>query len=46
MARRIFVVVHDRPTRERLIAAGRENVRRFSWRESARRVLSVYEQVG
>ncbi len=35
----------DQPLREQLKARGYEQVRRFSWEESARRVLHVYEDV-
>ena len=45
LARQVVAVVKDAAVRERLIAEGRRNVERFSWRESAQKVLSVYEQV-
>jgi glycosyltransferase involved in cell wall biosynthesis len=31
--------------RERLVAAGLERARRFSWEETARRTLAVYQEV-
>lgn len=43
-AERIVEILADEPLRERLVAAGRENAKRFSWRETARKVLEVYEQ--
>jgi alpha-1,3-rhamnosyl/mannosyltransferase len=46
LARQILAVVEDEALRERLIAQGRRNAERFSWRESAGRVLAVYERVG
>jgi glycosyltransferase involved in cell wall biosynthesis len=45
LARTIVALLGDAELRSRLAAAGRRNVERFSWRESARKVLSVYEQV-
>jgi len=45
LARQIVAVIGDNALRDRLIAAGRRNVERFSWRESARKVLEVYERV-
>jgi len=45
LARTIVALLGDAELRARLAAAGRRNVKRFSWNESARKVLSVYEQV-
>jgi glycosyltransferase involved in cell wall biosynthesis len=45
LARQILALIGDNETRDRLIAAGHRNIERFSWRESARKVLEAYEQV-
>ena len=45
LARRIVTVIADNEIREQLVAAGLRNVERFSWRESARKVLSIYQEV-
>jgi glycosyltransferase involved in cell wall biosynthesis len=45
LARQVRTVIQDDGVRERLIAQGRRNVERFSWRESARKVLVIYEEV-
>ena len=45
MARRIAEVAGEETLRSRLAAAGRENILRFSWRETAHTVLSVYERL-
>jgi len=45
LGRQILRVTEDRELRERLVAEGRRNVKRFSWSESARKVLAVYERV-
>jgi len=39
-------VLIDRGLRERLKQAGYEQVKRFSWDESARKILRVYQEVG
>jgi glycosyltransferase involved in cell wall biosynthesis len=38
-------VLVDQPLREKLKQRGYEQVKRFSWHESARRILAVYEEV-
>ena len=45
MAQAISRLLSDRALRDRLIAEGRNNIRRFSWRETARRTLEVYRLV-
>ena len=45
LARQIVAVIENQDLRERLVAAGYQNVKRFSWRESAQKVLSVYKKV-
>jgi len=46
LARQVRTAIRDGEVRGRLIAQGRRNVERFSWRESARKVLAIYEEVG
>jgi len=41
----LLCAAEDAGTREGLIARGRERVRRFTWRETARRTLEVYRQL-
>ncbi len=43
MAEGIRRIVADRPLRARLIRAGLENVKRFSWNEAAARLLATLE---
>ena len=38
-------ILSDAPTRERLVNCGRTRASRFSWEESAKRVLTIYRQV-
>ena len=45
LASQIETVAKDSEIRSRLIAAGRRNAARFSWRESAQKVLAVYERI-
>jgi glycosyltransferase involved in cell wall biosynthesis len=46
IARGIRQALEDRVLRERLIAAGRERSRQFTWDRSARETLAVLESVG
>ncbi|MBN1518306.1 glycosyltransferase family 4 protein [Candidatus Sumerlaeota bacterium] len=41
----ILQVVDDDALRERLRAAGRENLARFSWQSTARRTLEIYQEL-
>ncbi len=45
MAAAIERLLTDELARERLIAAGHDNVKRFSWEQTARRTLEVYRRV-
>lgn len=45
MSATIERVLTDDLVRERLVAAGHENVKRFSWEQTAKRTLEVYERV-
>jgi len=45
IAEKIEMVLEDNKLRERLSRAGRENARRFSWEETARRTLEVYREI-
>ncbi len=45
MAATVERLLTDELARERLIAAGHDNVRRFSWEQTARRTLEVYRRV-
>ena len=38
-------LLHDGPLREELSRKGQERASAFSWRETARKTLKVYEQV-
>ncbi len=38
-------IIADEPLRRSLIAAGHENVKKFSWRRAARETLEVYQRV-
>jgi glycosyltransferase involved in cell wall biosynthesis len=38
-------VLNDNDLQHRLIQAGLKNVERFSWEESARKVLDVYKKL-
>jgi glycosyltransferase involved in cell wall biosynthesis len=44
MARAIDEVMTGKTLRDRLIAAGYENIKRFSWEKMARQTLDVYEK--
>ena len=44
--RALHRVLVDQPLREKLKERGYEQVKRFSWDDSARRILAVYEEVG
>lgn len=44
MARAIDEVMTDEKLRKKLIAAGYENIKRFSWEKMARQTLKVYEK--
>lgn len=46
IAAKIEQVMNDRGLRDSLIAKGRERVRRFDWRISARKMLAVLSRVG
>ena len=45
IANAMLQLSQDEPLRQRLIAAGYENVKRFSWEKAARETLAVLEQV-
>ena len=45
IANAMLQLSQDEPLRQRLIAAGYENVKRFSWEKAARQTLAVLEQV-
>ena len=45
IARGIREVLLDQPLRERLITAGREQVAKFSWEQTARQVLQAYQEI-
>jgi hypothetical protein len=45
LAETVLRLLEDEELRERLAAAGRERVRRFSFAETARRTLAVFDQV-
>lgn len=45
LARQVLAVVHNANLRDDLAAKGRRNAKRFSWRDTAEKVLSVYERV-
>lgn len=45
MAETIGTLLEDGPRREELARRGRENSRRFTWEESARRTLAVYREL-
>lgn len=45
MARSIDEVMTNQELRERLVAAGYENLKRFSWEKMAKETLEVYEKV-
>lgn len=45
MARAINDVLTDKSLRAKLIAAGHENIKRFSWRHMAEQTLAVYNDV-
>lgn len=44
LSRGIRQVLLDEPLRKQLVERGRQQVRRFSWEESVRRVLEVYRE--
>jgi glycosyltransferase involved in cell wall biosynthesis len=46
IARGIKEVLFDSVLRTRLIAAGREHARKFSWQRTAQEVLRIYREVG
>ncbi|MBM3333523.1 glycosyltransferase family 4 protein [Candidatus Sumerlaeota bacterium] len=45
LADRIAEVIHRELFRIRLVAAGRRNAERFSWRQSAEKALEIYQRV-
>jgi len=45
ISRAIYRVLLDRPLRERMKAAGRERIRRYSWQNSVSRILQAYSAV-
>lgn len=45
MAASMERILTDEPLRARAIVAGRENVKRFVWTETAKEVLGIYERV-
>jgi alpha-1,3-rhamnosyl/mannosyltransferase len=45
LANRLHAAITDAPLRQRLVTAGRERARMFSWQRTAERTLNVYEQV-
>ncbi len=44
IAQAIYDILNDRDLRERLIAAGLENVKKFSWSRTARQTLELFEK--
>lgn len=44
LAKKMDLVISDATVREQLLAAGREQVSRFSWEETARRTLEAYSR--
>ncbi|MCW2616205.1 MAG: glycosyl transferase group 1 [Frankiales bacterium] len=45
LAAALDAALHDRPLRERLVAAGRDVAGRFTWLSSARQHLAVYDRL-
>lgn len=45
LADKIGLLLNDRSLRQRLIKAGRERIKNFSWEKSAQKYLEVYEAV-
>jgi glycosyltransferase involved in cell wall biosynthesis len=45
MAAKISQVIDDKPLRQKLVAAGKAQAKKYSWAEMARQTLEVYRQV-
>jgi glycosyltransferase involved in cell wall biosynthesis len=45
ISRALYRVLLDQPLRERMKAAGRERIRRYSWQNSVTRILQAYSSV-
>lgn len=45
ISRALYRVLLDQPLRERMKAAGRERILRYSWQSSVKKILRVYDEV-